>query len=221
MNSAAGFEFLRIFCQISGSQALRNLVNRAISAMTAAFDPLLGKAPSVEEEDTISLVSGRTHNTGFTSGTGAFRGTISGRALVRMLDRGVDEHVIRHVVTRGTKQKVEDQWRFEKDGVVVVSTTDDPTMDVISSWFRLAFREEKEAESAKDAYEGLLAALDSAVDEEDRLVQLQHAMPRDSCSSIRFHRIFHGLDLCTRPVNRPLLLHCAASGCSVAHSGES
>ena len=137
-----------------------------------------------------------------------------------MLDYGLDEHVIKHVVSHGTKQKVEDQWRFEKDGVVVVATTADPTMDVKSSWFRLAFREEQEAESAKDAYEGLLAALDSAVDEEDRLVQLQHAMPRDSCSSIRFHRIFHGLDLCTRPVNRPLLLHCAASGCSVADPGE-
>ena len=75
--------------------------------MTAAFDPLLGKAPSIEEEDAISLVSGRTHNTGFTSGTGAFRGTISARATVRMLDYGLDEHVIKHVVAMAQSKK----WR--------------------------------------------------------------------------------------------------------------
>jgi len=179
-------------------------------------DDHFGKQPSRLDDDNISLFSNAlSHNTGFTGGTGAFAGRFSTLAKYRVLERGLDDYIIKHIVARGKKtQAPNGRWTFEKDGIVVVATSGTPDLTVVTAGpIDVSFRLEDGMRAARDAYASLLDELASALDDDDRLhVLLRICKGDEQDGEGVVSRVFHGIDLATRPRNRPLLLHCANEG---------
>eukprot|EP00971_Amphidinium_carterae_P009134 180347-Amphidinium_carterae.1 len=137
----------------------------------------------------------------------------------RMLDPAVDKYIISSVVAGGKQLHQESAegrpvWTYEKDGVLVVATAPYNDDNDFASWFRssfeVGFRSEASMSDARNAYIELLEQLDSALDGEDRLERLCRAWSAGTCGDIT--RWWHGVDLGVRPLNRPLVLHCAAQG---------
>lgn len=160
----------------------------------------------------------RSHNTGYTAGTLAVLAQVSRHCRGRMLERGVDDYLMHHTVARGSKTDARDgTWRFEKDGVVVILTSDlDPSDQIaITTFFKdslptsgdiRGFVEHRTYDEATEAYAEVLSRFEGCLDEEGRLEVLTASFGSDCC------RIFMGIDLQFMPPNRPFLLHCAEKG---------
>lgn len=173
--------------------------------------------PATEDEwDTISAVSEVSQyakhgscNTGFTGGTGDFAGGFSRHARIRMLERDVNRTLICHTVARGHKRDAGNgRYVFEKDGVVIISSSASPDMQVITAWFQSGWMQETKDAQAELAQ--IIDALDAAIDSESRLeVLCQQLGDRSEPDS---WRIFQGVDLLERPPECPLLQRCARYG---------
>jgi len=165
----------------------------------AAGAPLDDASWELVSEYSLAPTDLRTHNTGFSDGTSMLRP--SGR----MLAIDVDEHLIRHTVVRGTKTPLPGgEWRFEKEGVVVVTRGQYPAELEILDAFVVGFVTAETQQNAKKKYEAMLQALEESLDGDDRL--------RALASSLCDERVLSGVDLTQTPPDCPLLQHCAKEG---------
>jgi len=166
--------------------------------------PSLPPTAPVDDEtwDSVTQFSLRSRNTGFSGGTSEVRP--SGRVLCH----DVDDYLIRHTVARGSKSQLDpEHWRFELDGVVVVTKGAGQGLAVEYARGGVhGFVETHSQDAARERYEALLASLDRALDGDDRARALEsHGVEG---------RVLCGLDLAQVPKDCPLLQHCARQGWS-------
>ena len=129
----------------------------------------------VESVSRLSLVA--SHNTGFSQGTSAMK--VSGR----LLNFEVDEYLIRHTVARGAKTELQAFcWRFELDGVVVVTEGDRADLEVLAAHFVAGFVLQEEVDTGKAKYEDILMRLEMA-EEEDPLACAGRSYHEDHIAS--------------------------------------
>lgn len=155
-----------------------------------------------------------SYNTGFTNGTAAFSGDLTLHARGRILERGLDEYLIRHTVARGQKTRIACaangfRWRFEHHGVVVISNSEKPTQTVITAWFDSGFVLEAAYKRAQAQYDYMLQELTISLDEDDRVLLLVKWL--EGKNGI-LQRGFYGVDLMSLPLDCPLLHWCAEQG---------
>jgi len=152
----------------------------------------------------------RTHNTGFTAGTAAFRPRMTHHAEERQLEREIDERLIRHTVVRGRKTQIGEKWRFEKDGVVVISSAETPEQSVITTWLEQATYQKAMRTAADDEYKRFVDRLDDSLDEEERLEKLIKYLSDPNTQQLT--SMVSGVDRALHPMDEPLLHHCVAKG---------
>mmetsp|Transcript_79659 Transcript_79659/g.174702 ORF Transcript_79659/g.174702 Transcript_79659/m.174702 type:complete len:1156 (+) Transcript_79659:101-3568(+) len=144
-----------------------------------------------DELETISLYSGSC-NTGFTGGTRP-HANVSGHAKGRMLERDIDDLIVRRTMARGQKSPCPDgKTKFELNGVVVIASCEHPDDDqvVVTTWadrgnakdvylFEHGWVLEETYKSANEQYSQLLQQLDDMDEPEDREAVLRHWLAVD------------------------------------------
>lgn len=165
-----------------------------------------------------SDASVRSYNTGFSRGTQAFRPSYTQHAKDRKLEREIDEEVIRHTVVRGRKTETrvhgQQRWRFEKDGVVVISSSPTPHQHVITTWFEGGTSDQMLEQRANRDYDVFLERLDDALDDDERvdLVRDYFGHAGDKGSPEDLVCVVGGVDRALNPRDFPLIHHCAKNG---------